>query len=317
MGTGSAAFADPLGRDRPERPRLYRRRPDPAEIAGFLGRPAKTPIRVYAGLNTAEDPGHAGRARARGADPGRRIRAGGAGGDGADRHRLDGPRSDQHAGIPARRRHRDRRGAIFLPHEQALDPGRAGLQRRDRPGALPHRLPALDQPAEGPPAEALSQGLSLGAYGSEQSFRLHEVLADPFNGAVWSGPPFSTPGWGAATGSAIPGRRSGCRSIGDSSIIRFTNQENALDIPGAIWGPMRIVYLQYASDPITFFDPHSFYRKPDWMPAARPGRLAGAALVSGRHLPPARARHGDRARGADRPRPLLSRRSTTSTPGSR
>ena len=38
-------------------------------------------------------------------------------------------------------------------------------------------------------------------------------------------------------------------------MIRFTNQENALDIPGATWGPMRVVFLQYASDPITFFDP--------------------------------------------------------------
>ena len=28
---------------------------------------------------------------------------------------------------------------------------------------------------------------------------------------------------------------------------------------------MRVVYLQYASDPVTFFDYRSFYREPDWM----------------------------------------------------
>ena len=108
-------------------------------------------------------------------------------------------------------------------------------------------------------------GLSLGAYGSEQSFRLHEVLADPFNGAVWAGPPFSTPGWQSATRERDPGTPEWLPRYGDGSIVRFTNQENHLDIPGATWGPMRIVYLQYASDPITFFEPTSFWRKPDWM----------------------------------------------------
>ena len=110
-------------------------------------------------------------------------------------------------------------------------------------------------------------GLSLGAFGSEQSFRLHEILADPFNGAVWSGPPFASPEWRSATRERNPGSPEWLPRFGDGSIIRFTNQENALDIPGARWGPMRIVYLQYASDPITFFSPDSFYRKPDWMNA--------------------------------------------------
>jgi uncharacterized membrane protein len=37
------------------------------------------------------------------------------------------------------------------------------------------------------------------------------------------------------------------------------------DSPNAAWGPMRVVYLQYASDPVTFFDYRSFYRELDWM----------------------------------------------------
>jgi uncharacterized membrane protein len=32
---------------------------------------------------------------------------------------------------------------------------------------------------------------------------------------------------------------------------------------------MRIVYLQYASDPVTFFEFQSLYRMPDWMVAPR------------------------------------------------
>src|SRR5262249_1012089 len=37
----------------------------------------------------------------------------------------------------------------------------------------------------------------------------------------------------------------------------------------ASWGPMRMVYLQYASDAITFFEYRSFYREPDWMEPPR------------------------------------------------
>jgi uncharacterized membrane protein len=32
---------------------------------------------------------------------------------------------------------------------------------------------------------------------------------------------------------------------------------------------MRIVYLQYASDAITFFEPRALYRRPDWMELPR------------------------------------------------
>jgi uncharacterized membrane protein len=110
-------------------------------------------------------------------------------------------------------------------------------------------------------------GLSLGAFSSEQSFQLHEVLADPFDGAVWSGPPFSSPLWRDATTNRNPGTPEWLPVFGDASIIRFTLQDDALDIPGATWGPMRLVYVQHASDPITFFSEESLYRRPDWMTA--------------------------------------------------
>ena len=112
-------------------------------------------------------------------------------------------------------------------------------------------------------------GLSLGALNSERSADLFDVIGDPFQGALWSGPPFASAGWKSATVGREPGSPAWLPRFRDSSVIRFTAQKNALDIPGASWGPMRIVYLQYASDPVTFFDPHSFYREPDWMKQPR------------------------------------------------
>jgi uncharacterized membrane protein len=112
-------------------------------------------------------------------------------------------------------------------------------------------------------------GLSLGALNSQISADIFDVIADPFQGALWSGPPFESATWNAVTAGRNPQSPAWLPVFRDSSIVRFTNQQNHLDIPDATWGPMRIVYLQYASDAVTFFDARSFYREPAWMQKPR------------------------------------------------
>ncbi|MBW0366457.1 alpha/beta hydrolase [Ensifer adhaerens] len=112
-------------------------------------------------------------------------------------------------------------------------------------------------------------GLSLGSMNSQGSVDPFDIISDPFQGALWVGSPFPTKTWLQITRNRNPGSPEWRPLYRDGSVIRFTNQENALNIPGATWGNVRIVYLQYASDPITFFDPYSFYREPDWMKAPR------------------------------------------------
>jgi uncharacterized membrane protein len=112
-------------------------------------------------------------------------------------------------------------------------------------------------------------GLSLGALSSEQSTDLFEVIGDPYQGALWSGPPFAARIWRSVTDHRNPGSPAWLPRFRDGSYVRFTSQKNALAIPGAKWGPMRIVYLQYASDPVTFFEFRSLYREPEWMIAPR------------------------------------------------
>lgn len=120
-------------------------------------------------------------------------------------------------------------------------------------------LPAEERP------ELYLHGLSLGALNSDLSFDLYDVVGDPIDGAVWSGPPFSTPTWESATQERKKGSPAWLPRFRDGSVIRFTNQQDKLDISGAEWGPMRFVYLQYASDPIVFFEPELFYRRPAWL----------------------------------------------------
>lgn len=124
-------------------------------------------------------------------------------------------------------------------------------------------LPSQERP------ELYLHGLSLGALNSDLSFDLYDVVGDPIDGAVWSGPPFSTPTWQSATQERAEGSPAWRPRFRDGSVIRFTNQQDNLEIPGAEWGPMRFVYLQYASDPIVFFEPELFYRRPAWLDGRR------------------------------------------------
>ncbi|WP_202323688.1 alpha/beta hydrolase [Mesorhizobium sp. 113-3-9] len=112
-------------------------------------------------------------------------------------------------------------------------------------------------------------GLSLGAMNSERSAELFEILGDPIQGALWSGPPFESRIWRRATDARTPGSPAWLPQFGDGSVVRFMNQHGGTVAPGTRWGPMRIVYLQYASDAITFFDYRDLYRRPDWMSAPR------------------------------------------------
>ncbi len=112
-------------------------------------------------------------------------------------------------------------------------------------------------------------GLSLGAKNSEQSTDLIEVWGDPFAGALWSGPPSSSNLWRLFTDRRNPGSPAWLPRFRDGSFVRFMNQYGEAAgpamVPSAAWGPMRVVYLQYASDPATFFEYPSLYREPDWM----------------------------------------------------
>lgn len=243
--------------------------PTADKISAFLHQPALEPIRVYVGLNAAET------AKERAALALAELRRTGA-----------FERATLIVVVPTGTGWVDPAAMDTVEYLQRGDVASVALQY----SYLTSWLSLLVEPSYGAEAgEALFKavygywttlpkdkrpklylhGLSLGAMNSERSADLFDVIGDPFQGALWSGPPFETAGWKSVTAGREPGSPAWLPRFRDSSVIRFTAQKNALDIPGAKWGPMRIVYLQYASDPVTFFDPHSFYREPDWMKQPR------------------------------------------------
>ncbi|MGI9372775.1 MAG: alpha/beta hydrolase [Hyphomicrobiales bacterium] len=121
------------------------------------------------------------------------------------------------------------------------------------------RLPRQTRP------ELYLHGLSLGSYGSEQSIDFYYMLDNLIGGAVWSGPTYRNPRWASFTESRNSDSPEWLPIVRDSSLVRFTNQKSALNLAGTSWGPLRLVYLQYASDPVTFFSPFAFLHQPAWM----------------------------------------------------
>ncbi|TVP47525.1 MAG: hypothetical protein EA345_10525 [Halomonas sp.] len=245
--------------------RFVTRGPSGEQIGNFLGEEALDPIRVYVGLNAAESP--AERAELALAEL---IRVGGF------------ERSILVLATPTGRGWVDPaaqdtveylyRGDIatiaaqysYLPsHLSLLAEGEYGVENARALFTTVYdywrTLPSDERP------RLYLFGLSLGALNSDLSFDLYDIIDDPFHGALWSGPPYRSETWRTTTTGRDPGTPAWLPTFRGGSVVRFMNQDQGLDVPAAEWGDFRIAYLQYASDPITFFEPAAFWREPDWM----------------------------------------------------
>lgn len=243
--------------------------PSRADIAQFTGQPAMAPLRIYVGLKSAEA------IETRAALALAEMQRVGA----FDRSVLvvTTPTGtgwlDPASQMPLEYLHRGDVATVaiqysYLPSWLALmveptygaDTARALFRKvYDHWHSLPRdRRPRL-----------YLHGLSLGALNSDLSADLFDVIADPHQGALWSGPPFPSRTWQQATRERVPGSPAWLPRFRDGSVIRFRGQQAAPGQAAAPWGPMRIVYLQYASDPIVFFDAQSAYRRPAWLDGPR------------------------------------------------
>lgn len=117
-------------------------------------------------------------------------------------------------------------------------------------------------------------GLSLGAYSSAASSTLYDILADPFDGALFVGTPFASDAWRSVTLNRDPASSWWKPEIGDGAVVRFSNGYGDLVGDNRPWGPLRTVYLQYPSDPIVFFEPSMLYRAPVWLSGPRAGSVS-------------------------------------------
>jgi uncharacterized membrane protein len=108
-------------------------------------------------------------------------------------------------------------------------------------------------------------GLSLGSYGGESILTSIDVVNEPIDGAFLSGPPFLNPLRNELVASREPGSTPATPVYGQGRTVRFVNEGSRPPSTDEDWGPTRILYLQNATDPVTFFSPDLLLNRPDWL----------------------------------------------------
>lgn len=239
--------------------------PNKEEISQWLGRSAKEPIRVYAGYNTGDTLQHRAELALK-----ELIRNGGF-----DRKVLivavpTGTGWLDPAAIqPVAFLHEGDLSIISMQYSYLpswltiiIDPDRSRRAAKALFNTVYNHWIKL--PAETRPKLYLF-GLSLGALGSEASADLITLLADPIQGALWSGPPFASKIWPSVTQGRNVDSPEWRPEFRDGSAIRFMTKDGFSATQFAPWGPLRVVYLQHASDPMSFFSPSLAFQRPDWL----------------------------------------------------
>lgn len=108
-------------------------------------------------------------------------------------------------------------------------------------------------------------GESLGSFGGEAPFLSPNNIIARTDGALFSGPTFNNTMWEYVTENRDEGTPMWLPTFDDGANIRFAARPDNLGRPDKPWGDPRIVYLQHASDPITWWNPDLLFAEPDWL----------------------------------------------------
>lgn len=117
--------------------------------------------------------------------------------------------------------------------------------------------------------ELYVHGLSQGAFNSQATLPLFDMLGDPIQGAFWAGSPFFSRYWSEVRDRRKADSPAWRPNYGNGSLVRVMDQYGGLEGNYAPWGPIRAVFLNYGSDPIVNFTFDSGFRPPAWMASPR------------------------------------------------
>lgn len=239
--------------------------PDASAISRFSGRPAMDPIRVYVGRANGETPQE--RAELALAEL-KRLGAferevlivtsptGTGWMDPGSHDPVEYMHNGNIATVSAQYSFLQSPLALILETRTGLDQATALLE-------VVHKYWKTLPPESRP--RLYAHGLSLGAWSSMHATNLFRLVDDPIDGAFWAGPPFPSRFWRNIQNAREPNSPWVLPTIGDGSLVRYASHFADASESDAAWGNMRIVFLQYSSDPIVFYDPFSLWRAPPWM----------------------------------------------------
>lgn len=268
-GPGSLVEWDELGL---EGRSFVSRGPNAASIEAASGVPAKNPVRAYAGLDGAEDAVDRAALAVRDLE-----RAGGFSRENLLVATTTGTGWVEPSSASAFEHLSDGDSAIvsmqysFLPsplsfladRERARDAGRALFDTVYEKWSA---LPPDDRP------RLYVFGESLGSFGAETAFSGEHDLANRTSGALFVGAPSFNPLYRGFVDRREEGSPEVEPVYGRGQIVRFTTSPAEPTVPvGRPWERSRVLYLQHASDPITWWNPDLILQRPDWLEEPRGG----------------------------------------------
>lgn len=146
-----------------------------------------------------------------------------------------------------------------------VDQSKAEEAGRELIGAVLRRVDAL--PADRRP-KVLLYGESLGSYGTESAFSGIADLQARVDGAMLVGPTFENPIWKRLTDGRVAGSPEWLPRVRRPGVYFAKDPADLRGVGTGADGP-RVVYLQNASDPITWWNVPLAYREPDWAGSPR------------------------------------------------
>jgi len=243
--------------------------PPPAELEAFSGRPPNDPIRIYVGLQVADSA--EARAQLALAEMERTgafrreviVLVAPTGSGWIDPYAIE-PLEFMYAGDTAAVAVQYSYLAswlVLIQNQDIATDASAALYR-----AVSRRI--QEEPESSRP-KLLLYGESLGSFGWERTFAGLDDVVEGADGALWVGPPRVNPLWRRLMSGRDPGSPVWRPIYEGGETVRFGPDVESLLAPGARWIRPRIVYLQHASDPITWLGLDVFFNKPEWLDPPR------------------------------------------------
>ncbi len=125
------------------------------------------------------------------------------------------------------------------------------------------QLPAASRP------RLIAYGLSLGSYGGQAAFGSVTDLKAATAGALFLGTPNDTALWSDITAHRDASSPEWLPVYGGGATVRFAASAADLGRPATTWSAPRVLYLQHASDPVVWWSPKLFLHEPDWLKEPR------------------------------------------------
>src|SRR6185312_11234899 len=121
------------------------------------------------------------------------------------------------------------------------------------------------QPPDNRPTLAL-YGESLGSMAGQAAFSfLPDIEQKGFSSVLWVGPPNASPLWHALTVRRDPGTPEVEPRYDGGRTARFSGGGDVASVAAPPWQGTRVLFVQHASDPIVWWSPDLIFDRPDWL----------------------------------------------------